>query len=188
MSAPTRRIPLIGAVAIAALLGSAIPALGAAFDASFTAASVTAEAQRARPSVTETRVPGPSEAELLAAEVVRLTNLERAAVGRSALAVHPAASAAAMAHSADQAAMGRMTHTGSDGSDAGTRLTRAGFTWGAWGENVAAGQRTAAEVVGAWMASPVHRANILSSTFRVIGIGVATAPDGTRYWTMDLAA
>jgi uncharacterized protein YkwD len=188
MSAPSRRISLVGALLVAALLAPAVPVLGAALDFPSTAADVDAEARRARPSAAELTTPAPTEAEQLAAEVVRLTNLERAAAGRAPLAVHPAVWSAAMSHSADQAAMGRMSHTGSDGSDAGTRLTRAGFTWRTWGENVAAGQRTAADVVSAWMGSSVHRANILSSTFTVIGIGVATTANGTRYWTMDLAA
>lgn len=186
MSAPSRRVSLFGLLVIVALVVPTVPVIGAALDVTSRAANVEAEAQRARPAVVMT-APSASEAELLAAEVVRLTNLERAAAGRSPLTVHPAVSSAAMAHSADQAATGRMSHIGSDGSDGGTRLTRAGFTWSAWGENVAAGQSTAADVVSAWMASSAHRANILSSTSRVIGVGVATSPNGTRYWTMDLA-
>ena len=35
--------------------------------------------------------------------------------------------------------MHRMTHTGSDGSDAGQRISREGYRWSAWGENVAMG-------------------------------------------------
>ncbi|MES7477497.1 CAP domain-containing protein, partial [Cutibacterium acnes] len=44
----------------------------------------------------------------------------------------------------------------------------------------AQGQRTAAEVVKAWMNSSGHRANILNGTYTEIGVGYD--PDG-NYWT-----
>jgi uncharacterized protein YkwD len=55
---------------------------------------------------------------------------------------------------------------------------------GAWsvGENIAWGSQdyaTPAEIVRSWMHSPGHRANILSSRFREIGIGITRgAPVG----------
>lgn len=42
---------------------------------------------------------------------------------------------------------------------------------GAGGENVAAGQISGQEVTDDWMDSPGHRANILKSSFRQIGVG-----------------
>src|SRR5262245_31038386 len=71
--------------------------------------------------------------------VLGLVNAERRRAGLAPVSWNDKVTAAATAHSVDQAAMNRMTHTGSDGSDAGDRLTRAGFVWRAWGENVAAG-------------------------------------------------
>jgi uncharacterized protein YkwD len=176
-------------LAACVLAAPSVPVLAAVFDPDVPmVARATAPARRAASAVTVGTTVPPSEVQLLAAEVVRLANLERAAAGRSTLGIHPAVLAAAMAHSEDMAARGQMSHTGSDGSDAGTRLTRAGFTWQTWGENIAAGQRTAQEVVTAWMNSSGHRAIILGSAFTTIGVGVAIAPDGTRYWTMVLAA
>jgi len=128
--------------------------------------------------------PPASPAEL----VVVLTNDTRAAAGLAPLAIDDAAMRAAAAHSADQAAMRRMTHTGSDGSNAGTRLTRAGYAWQAWGENVAAGQPTAADVTTAWLNSPGHRANMLDPSYEHIGVAVAYDTSGTPYWTMVVAA
>ena len=193
MSPPNRRPHRRAAfvLCIVALAVPALPALGAVLgpDTPMVAIARTdAERSRAPIEIGTTVPPPPSEAEALAAEVVRLTNLERAAVGRATLSVHPAVVAAAVSHSQDQASQGRIGHTGSDGSDTGTRLTRAGFTWRAWGENVAVGQRTASDVVAAWMGSAGHRANMLSSSFTTIGVGVVTTPDGRRYWTMVLAA
>lgn len=84
--------------------------------------------------------------------------------------------------------MRQMTHTGSDGSDAGTRISRAGYAAGTWGENVAAGFGSADSVVEGWMNSSGHRANILNGAYTQIGVAVAYSADGTPYWTMVLAA
>ena len=48
------------------------------------------------------------------------------------------------------------------------------------GENIAKGQRSAQEVVNAWMNSAGHRANILNKNFTHIGVGYVA--DG-NYWT-----
>lgn len=118
-------------------------------------------------------------------DVVALTNVQRQAAGLGGLVVSPTLTVAAQRHSDDQAAMGTMTHVGSDGSDGGARITGAGFTWGSWGENVAAGQTSAAAVVTAWMNSPTHRVNMLGA-FTSVGVGL-TVSNGVSYWTLDLA-
>lgn len=53
------------------------------------------------------------------------------------------------------------------------------------GENIAAGYRSAAAVVRAWLNSPGHRANILNPDFTRIGLGLAASAGGTRYWVQD---
>lgn len=50
------------------------------------------------------------------------------------------------------------------------------------GENVAWGQETEDEVVSSWMKSPMHRWNILGSSYRKVGFGVEKGPDGRNYW------
>lgn len=182
---------LLALVVAAAFAAPSVRVVGAVLDPDAPmVARATSGAQRSSSAVgIDATGSQPSQAPpALIAEVVRLANVERAAAGRPELASHPAVTQAALAHSADQAATGRMSHTGSDGSDAGTRLTRAGFEWRTWGENVAVGQRTAADVMAAWMASPGHRANILSTSFTTVGVGVATDASGRPYWTMVLAA
>jgi uncharacterized protein YkwD len=55
-----------------------------------------------------------------------------------------------------------------------TRYVPPAATW-SLGENLAWGERSRAtprQIVGAWMASPPHRANILTAGFREIGIAV----------------
>ncbi|MGZ0205247.1 CAP domain-containing protein, partial [Streptomyces sp. RM1] len=116
------------------------------------------------------------------ARIVQLVNSERAQAGCQPLTLNPQLTEAAQQHSADMAAHQNMSHTGSDGSDPGTRITRAGYSWSAYGENVAYGYATADEVMAGWMNSPGHRANILNCGFREIGVGLAQPGS---YWTQD---
>ncbi|MFF3448532.1 CAP domain-containing protein [Streptomyces sp. NPDC002667] len=116
------------------------------------------------------------------ARVVALVNSERAKVGCSPLALNAKLSQAAQAHSADMASHNTMSHTGSDGSDPGQRITRAGYVWSTYGENVAYGYSTPEQVMAGWMASAGHKRNILDCGFKEIGVGVAQP--GT-YWTQD---
>jgi uncharacterized protein YkwD len=116
------------------------------------------------------------------ARVVQLVNAERAKVGCHPLTVNAKLTKAAQAHSADMAAHQNMSHTGSDGSSPGDRITRAGYTWSAYGENVAYGYATPEQVMTGWMNSPGHRANILNCSYKEIGVGLAQPGS---YWTQD---
>ncbi|MFD8999383.1 CAP domain-containing protein [Streptomyces sp. NPDC059582] len=116
------------------------------------------------------------------ARVVQLVNAERGKVGCPALTLNATLTKAAQAHSADMASHRNMSHTGSDGSDPGERITAAGYTWSTYGENVAYGYAGPEQVMAGWMASPGHKANILNCSFKEIGVGLAE-PDS--YWTQD---
>ncbi|MER7463153.1 CAP domain-containing protein [Streptomyces sp. NPDC097981] len=120
-----------------------------------------------------------------AAEVVALVNQERAKVGCPALTVNAKLTTAALNHSKDMAAHANMSHTGSDGSDPGQRITRSGYTWMTYGENVAYGYSTPEQVMTGWMNSPGHRENILNCSFKEIGVGLAQPGS---YWTQDFGA
>ena len=115
-----------------------------------------------------------------------LVNAERAGRGLVTFVWHERVAAVALGHSTDMAAHGSLRHDGSDGSDAGDRLLRAGFAWTAWGENIAAGYPEARSVLAAWMASPGHRRQLLAD-FTYVGIAVVAASNGTPYWTLDFA-
>ncbi|MFB7462650.1 CAP domain-containing protein [Streptomyces sp. NPDC056224] len=119
------------------------------------------------------------------AEVVALVNKERAKAGCSALTVNEKLTAAALNHSKDMAAHSNMSHTGSDGSNPGERITRAGYTWMTYGENVAYGYSTPEQVMTGWMNSPGHKENILNCAFKEIGVGLAQP---NSYWTQDFGA
>ena len=119
-------------------------------------------------------------------QVITITNQDRAAYGLGPVSANSALTNAAQAHSNDQAWANTMSHTGTDGSNAAARISRAGYRYSAWGENVAAGYGDPAAVMTAWMNSPGHRANILNGTYTQIGIGLAYATNGTPYFTMEL--
>ncbi|WP_405995550.1 CAP domain-containing protein [Streptomyces sp. NBC_00986] len=123
-----------------------------------------------------------------AAEVVELTNTERARAGLPALAVDPLLTAAAQAHSTDMVARAFYSHTSPDGSQPWDRAAAAGSRRRTIGENIACGQRSAAEVVEGWMNSPGHRANILKPDFTHIGIGFAGGGQNGTYWTQLFGA
>ena len=108
-------------------------------------------------------------------QIVDLVNQARAAEGLDPYGVRDDQMAHARSWSAQMAADRNMRHDD-------LSIPDGCFTAG---ENVAAGQRSVEEVVDAWMDSPGHRANILSDRFTDIGVGVARAGDGARYWTQN---
>ena len=134
---------------------------------------------------TTTTAPTPPSSQV--EQVVMITNQRRAENGRALLSMNVALNNAAQGHSNYQASINTMTHTGAGGTNAGQRIAAAGYSWSAWGENVAYGYPDAASVMNAWMNSSGHRANILNGNFTEIGVGLAYASDGRPYWTMVLA-
>jgi uncharacterized protein YkwD len=114
--------------------------------------------------------------------IVELVNARRAEAGIGPVAVDPVLMSCAQQYSETQAAMGRLNHTGPDGSTPGQRLRRCGYNWRHFGENLAAGYVNADEVVAAWMASPGHRKNILNPRVREIGLGYTNRADDPNYY------
>lgn len=98
--------------------------------------------------------------------------------------------AAAHAHSQDMAFHNFFSHTGSDGSDAGTRMSQYGYNAGPWGENLSVGRTDAASVVDNWMESPGHCSNIMNPQLHEIGSACILNDASTykRYWTLLLAS
>ena len=102
------------------------------------------------------------------------------------LRADPRLNAAAAQHAAWMAAHRSLSHTGPGGSTAVTRAAAQGYTGRSYAiaENIAYGQRTTTEVFNAWVASAGHRHNIDNAVYQDVGIGVATAADGARYWAV----
>ena len=98
---------------------------------------------------------------------------------------------AAYHHSEDMAINDFFLHTGSDGSTPGERITREGYDWWTYGENIAVGYPTVSAVMQAWLGSEGHCRNIMNPAFEEIGAAYAEGQyQGTSdapYWTFDLA-
>ncbi|NND91284.1 MAG: CAP domain-containing protein [Granulosicoccus sp.] len=96
---------------------------------------------------------------------------------------------AAQAHSDDMAVHNFFDHTGSDGSSIGQRATSAAYRWSSVGENISAGQSSAALAVDAWVNSPGHCRNLMNPVFTDVALACAEDPlaDYTYYWTNVLA-
>ncbi|MFJ8667511.1 sigma-70 family RNA polymerase sigma factor [Streptomyces sp. NPDC093600] len=127
-----------------------------------------------------------SAADPTAQQVIDLANSERAQAGCGPLTANPLLDEAARRHSEDMAARDFFDHTNPDGDGPGERVTAAGYRWTTYGENIAKGQRTPAQVMESWMNSPGHRANILNCSFEEIGIGLHDS--GGPYWTQVFGA
>jgi uncharacterized protein YkwD len=141
------------------------------------AARPIAQASSTSFSVYLPSVMAPAPTSSIEQQVVDLVNQERYRSGCVvALTLSPALSEAASAHSQDMAASDFFGHIGSDGSSLAARLERAGYTFSAAAENIAAGFATAQNVVDGWMRSSEHRANILNCTLREVGVGYYDQP------------
>lgn len=95
---------------------------------------------------------------------------------------------ASQAYAVDMATKNYFSHTGSNGSDPGQRITAAGYRWSAWAENIAAGQTSPAAAIAGWFDSAGHCVNFMSASVTQIGFGLATSASSTygSYWVADL--
>lgn len=120
----------------------------------------------------------------VASEVVRLTNSARSQNGYAALVEDGALSEAAAVRAREIARS--FSHTRPSGASFSSALSESGVSYLRAGENIASGQKSASEVVNAWMNSPGHRANILNSSYSRIG-SASVNIDGTFYWVQLFA-
>lgn len=123
-------------------------------------------------------------------QVLKLVNDERVRAGSPALQFAPRLSIAARVHSADMAVHGYVGHDGPAGDTPADRARRAGISYRELGENVYAddGADVAglpARTVRVWLASPAHRANLLSPRFEVSAVGIGKSAQGKFYITED---
>jgi uncharacterized protein YkwD len=91
--------------------------------------------------------------------------------------------AAANKHSTDMFKRNYFSHIGSDGTNGGMRIERAGYKWAAYGENIAAGYDSEQAVVEGWIQSPGHCKNLMDKAYKEMGVGRAG-----NYWTQDFAS
>jgi uncharacterized protein YkwD len=98
---------------------------------------------------------------------------------------------AAYLHSEDMVLNNFFGHTGADGSTPGQRISRQGYPWRTYGENIAVGYPTVSSVIQGWLGSEGHCMNLMNPAFTEIGAGYAIGQFGgnpaARFWTLDLA-
>lgn len=112
--------------------------------------------------------------------VLELVNIERWTHGRlPPLKGVSTLNDAAHTHSSNMALRNFFDHCDLDTrSLPWDRMEAAGYTnWNYAGENIAAGYTTPENAMTGWMNSSGHRANILSTEFREIGVGFVQQPD-----------
>jgi uncharacterized protein YkwD len=97
---------------------------------------------------------------------------------------------AARAHALDMAERGYFAHETPEGRTPFDRMREARFRGCAMGENIAAGQPSAAEVVRSWLGSAGHCANMLSPVFDRIGVGYRPSAGGQlpHVWVQNFGA
>jgi len=119
----------------------------------------------------------------MANEVIALVNEERAAIGLSALSSNSQLTSAANIRSPEIAVYWSHTRP----NELGSCFTAiSGLSYWTAGENIAAGQTSATEVMEDWMNSKGHKANILKTDFTMIGVSCYLY-EGTYYWVQFFA-
>ena len=118
-------------------------------------------------------------------QVFELVNKERVARGLGTLKYSTDVAYVARVKSQDMIDKKYFAHESPTYGSPFKMMEKFGLRFSAAGENIAYGQKTAADVMNAWMNSAGHRANILSQTYTTIGVGVAKAANGTLYWTQE---
>ena len=131
-----------------------------------------------------TPTPAPVNAEAMASEVIRLTNIERAKAGRSALIYNPSLQRGAMMRAKEISI--KFSHERPNGESFTTILNECGAGHIS-GENIAAGQKSPELAVKAWMNSQGHKLTMLDKENLYIGVGFYQDNDGRYYWVQNFA-
>ncbi|AQS57836.1 CAP domain-containing protein [Desulforamulus ferrireducens] len=121
-------------------------------------------------------------------QVVDLVNVERAKYSLQPLVAKQDLTAVAQLKAQDMYNSRYFSHQSPNYGSPFDMMKKYGISYRAAGENIAMGQRTAAQVVEDWMNSPGHRANILNTNYNEIGVGVYQSYNGYGYiWVQEFA-
>ncbi len=125
-------------------------------------------------------------------EVVRLINLKRTSRKLPPLIFSPILTRVAQAHSKYMKDHSCFAHQCAGEPPPSKRACLAGYRSykGSCyiGETIAGGYPSPKSVVNAWMNSPGHRAILMHSKLREIGVGLAVGGYYRAYWTVDLGS
>ena len=121
-------------------------------------------------------------------QLVGLINQARAEAKLPGLTVNAQLTAAAQAHSLDMACGNFLSHTGSDGSWIGDRLSAAGYNTYSYEEIIAIG--TPQDAMSQWRNDAPHWESVLNPSMTEIGVGYVYSADSDfgGYFTVDFAS
>ena len=122
-----------------------------------------------------------SEEQISQAELIlKLVNQERSKAGVPALTLSQQLTDIANTKAKDMADKNYFSHQSPTYGSPFDMLKRFGVSFSYAGENIAAGQKSAQEVMQSWMNSSGHKANILNKNYTQLGVGYTT---GGQYGT-----
>lgn len=117
-------------------------------------------------------IPEAMASSITPANIIQLTNQQRAAAGLNTLNTNAKLAAAALAKANNMFEQQYWDHYGPNGETPWMFISAAGYSYVYAGENLAKGFSTAEGVHEAWMASPTHKENIMSVNYKDIGVAV----------------
>jgi uncharacterized protein YkwD len=182
-------IPGAGSAIPPSAVPSSAPAAAKAKPAPSKSASAKPKPKATTSTATPTRKPTTSAPKVAAGltgqenEVIRLVNLERDKGGCGSVELDTRLRTAIRLHVQELGEHDGLyiSHLSDDGRTFVDRAKAQGYD-DPGGENVARGQRDAADVMNSWMSSDGHRANILDCSFKAIGVGAVKGVGGTIVW------
>lgn len=106
------------------------------------------------------------------AQVVELTNAERAHAGLPPLTLNSKLTSAALSKGQDMFSDQYWAHVAPDGKEPWSFISEKGYSYRVAGENLARDFSNSSDMMSAWMRSPTHKANIINSRYQEIGVAV----------------
>ena len=117
-------------------------------------------------------------------EIVNLTNKMRQENGLAPIQLDSKLTAAAAQKASDMFARDYWSHVSPVGTQPWYFITNAGYSYRYAGENLARDFADSDSIVKAWMASPTHRENLLSSRYQDMGLAIVDGKLGGRETTL----
>lgn len=128
-----------------------------------------------------------SEASSQAQAVLDLVNKERAKQGLKALKLDTELNSVATLKAKDMRDKNYFSHDSPTYGSPFEMMQKFGIEYRSAGENIAAGQRSAEQVMNDWMNSSGHRANILNADYTLLGVGYAEGGSYGTYWVQEFS-
>jgi uncharacterized protein YkwD len=130
---------------------------------------------------------GEAEKTALEDEVIRLVNIEREKAGLSPVTKNDDLMKVARMKADDMSEKGYCDHESPTYGSPKNMVEKYTTNIAYLGENITAGQRTAAEAVTAWLISPAHKDILMKKTANIVGIGVSLNEQGNLMWSLIMA-